>query len=612
MEGSGRPEGNETERFMALYSGHQRRLYLYAVALLCGAADAEDVLQEASLVLWQKFGQYQEGTNFFAWACRTVRNKAMEYCRNRRKGGRAVRLLDPDVLDHWADLAAEEIDRFGDSYRGILIDCMERLDPADHELGAAALCGGHAGPGDGRRVGPLAQRRFAIAGPSPAVAVRLHQQQTRRRRPRGDRVMTCDQDRRSEARQIIDRVLDGLHNDDDASRLNEILRSDPEISRYCMSYVELHGHLAWGDGIKIGGASVITAVAEGTAGCEGADSERAAMNGESAVTTVSGRIIPPIRHSSFAIRNALCFGSVPLAYVAIVLVFGAGLLGAWAWNTSGVTSPRAAVDGTPGAVSAIADPARLGVARITAMAGCRWEDLGATAVSPDAILAGNQFALKSGILEISYKSGAAVILQGPTNYEVESEEGGFLSAGKLTASIRPRRTGVQGSGSANGPSAFVLRHADRHHRQRGGRDWRGGPTAADLARACFRRHGQTALQEPSTASAFASRNWPRASLPRWSSLGTNWWSGQSAAGTSPPHSPTASSGRRFRRSRFRSRCSRATRLKSIGSEIGQQRLAAVGDGNDIELSPVPTPKTRQPETTVRSTRRPWSRRVLAA
>jgi RNA polymerase sigma-70 factor (ECF subfamily) len=134
MKGSGRPEGNETERFMALYSCHQKRLYLYTVTLLCGAADAEDVLQEASLVLWQKFGQYQEGTNFFAWACRTVRNKAMEYCRNRRKGGRAVRLLDPDVLDHWADLAAEEIDRFGDSYRGILVDCMERLDPADQEL----------------------------------------------------------------------------------------------------------------------------------------------------------------------------------------------------------------------------------------------------------------------------------------------------------------------------------------------------------------------------------------------------------------------------------------------------------------------------------------------
>jgi RNA polymerase sigma-70 factor (ECF subfamily) len=58
----------------------------------------------------------------------------MEYCRNRRKGARAVRLLDPDVLDRWADLAAEQIDHFSESYYRTLTDCMDRLDPGDQEL----------------------------------------------------------------------------------------------------------------------------------------------------------------------------------------------------------------------------------------------------------------------------------------------------------------------------------------------------------------------------------------------------------------------------------------------------------------------------------------------
>ena len=129
--------GQRTARrngFMALYSSHQRRLYLYTVTLLCGSADAEDVLQEANLVMWQKFHTFQEDTKFFAWACCIVRFKAMEHCRNRRTAAKASRLLDPDVLDRWADLAAEQIGHFSESYRSSLLDCMDRLSDSDREL----------------------------------------------------------------------------------------------------------------------------------------------------------------------------------------------------------------------------------------------------------------------------------------------------------------------------------------------------------------------------------------------------------------------------------------------------------------------------------------------
>ena len=115
--------------------------------------------------------------------------------------------------------------------------------------------------------------------------------------------------------------------------------------------------------------------------------------------------------SSFIIPT---FWGALRSYGLAMLLLGTGLVAAWAWNKSGVISPRVAVDGTPGTTSVIAQPAVLGVARITAMTGCRWDDLGTTGVSPDAISVGHKFVLKSGILEISYRSGAAVILQGPT------------------------------------------------------------------------------------------------------------------------------------------------------------------------------------------------------
>jgi hypothetical protein len=48
---------------------------------------------------------------------------------------------------------------------------------------------------------------------------------------------------------------------------------------------------------------------------------------------------------------------------------------------------------------------------------------------------GDRLALRSGLLEITYDTGAKVILQGPVTYDVESPTGGYLSVGKLTARL---------------------------------------------------------------------------------------------------------------------------------------------------------------------------------
>ena len=51
---------------------------------------------------------------------------------------------------------------------------------------------------------------------------------------------------------------------------------------------------------------------------------------------------------------------------------------------------------------------------------------------------GDKFALASGLMEITYNTGAKVILQGPVTYEVESVAGGYLSVGKLTARLEKK------------------------------------------------------------------------------------------------------------------------------------------------------------------------------
>jgi len=74
-------------------------------------------------------------------------------------------------------------------------------------------------------------------------------------------------------------------------------------------------------------------------------------------------------------------------------------------------------------------------------------------LSPKSSIAlGDKFVLSAGLLQITYDSGAKVILQGPIVYEVDSPDGGFLAVGKLTARLEKKRSEVRGQGSGEGAS----------------------------------------------------------------------------------------------------------------------------------------------------------------
>ena len=52
---------------------------------------------------------------------------------------------------------------------------------------------------------------------------------------------------------------------------------------------------------------------------------------------------------------------------------------------------------------------------------------------------GRELRIESGLVEITYGTGATVLLQGPVAYEVESANCGFLSLGKLTGKVEARQ-----------------------------------------------------------------------------------------------------------------------------------------------------------------------------
>ena len=85
------------------------------------------------------------------------------------------------------------------------------------------------------------------------------------------------------------------------------------------------------------------------------------------------------------------------------------------------------------------------VARLTRTADCKWVDPEMAPKPGMYLWAGQQLELVEGLAEIKYLSGAKVILEGPTTFELESKGSGSLRVGRLTAQVRRKPSG---SGSA--------------------------------------------------------------------------------------------------------------------------------------------------------------------
>lgn len=118
------------DRFVQLFSEHQLRLYRYIVTLISNHVDAEEVFQNANLVMWKKFDDFQLDTNFYAWACRIAYLEVLKY---RQQHRRAVPSLSDELLEQLAAEAVEKSDLLERRHRA-LADCLEKLPPGDVEL----------------------------------------------------------------------------------------------------------------------------------------------------------------------------------------------------------------------------------------------------------------------------------------------------------------------------------------------------------------------------------------------------------------------------------------------------------------------------------------------
>ncbi len=116
--------------FLRLYQANERRIYGFILALVPDWSEAEDLLQETTMVMWSKFETFELGTDFAAWAMRIARYRVMNY----RKKKRHQKVLFSDevveALEGRARTATVQLDAFRDALR----ECLQKLPGRDREL----------------------------------------------------------------------------------------------------------------------------------------------------------------------------------------------------------------------------------------------------------------------------------------------------------------------------------------------------------------------------------------------------------------------------------------------------------------------------------------------
>ncbi|WP_422927765.1 sigma-70 family RNA polymerase sigma factor [Singulisphaera sp. PoT] len=117
--------------FASRLQQHQTQLFSYLYSLVRDLDDADDLFQQTSLVLWDKFDQYDPSRSFIAWACGVARFEALNFLRSRSR--QRVHFSDELALmliEAHEELANEPLE----DRRTALEACMKKLRSRDQEL----------------------------------------------------------------------------------------------------------------------------------------------------------------------------------------------------------------------------------------------------------------------------------------------------------------------------------------------------------------------------------------------------------------------------------------------------------------------------------------------
>ncbi|MGN6385638.1 MAG: sigma-70 family RNA polymerase sigma factor [Verrucomicrobiota bacterium] len=122
--------GVSQQQFLSLFLRSEKEVFRYIAALIPNVADAEDIVQQTAIALWEKFDAYDPAQPFTPWACRFALNKARQWIERRQ---RWQALLEGGLAEELAQ-RREELRPELESRLKHLEGCLSKLPEAQRAL----------------------------------------------------------------------------------------------------------------------------------------------------------------------------------------------------------------------------------------------------------------------------------------------------------------------------------------------------------------------------------------------------------------------------------------------------------------------------------------------
>jgi len=123
-------EAQRHDHFLRSFTANEAAIRAYVRRLVPTRADADDVMQDVSVVLWKKFAEFRPGGNFRAWAFGVARFEALAW---RRDKARDRLVLDDEVVARLAEETVE-MEPFLSRQREALEICIKKVQPGQRDL----------------------------------------------------------------------------------------------------------------------------------------------------------------------------------------------------------------------------------------------------------------------------------------------------------------------------------------------------------------------------------------------------------------------------------------------------------------------------------------------
>ncbi len=127
----GKVTGKSEERrlFLCLFMRYQQQIHYFILSLCPNHSQADDILQETALVMWEKFDELEDQRGFLAWAFKIARFKVLNHRRKKTAG----LWLSDEVLDR-IYTETEACVRDSSARAQALEKCVTKLDKKEREI----------------------------------------------------------------------------------------------------------------------------------------------------------------------------------------------------------------------------------------------------------------------------------------------------------------------------------------------------------------------------------------------------------------------------------------------------------------------------------------------